>query len=542
MADLYIIRGDQAYDVEFQQRPNFVYRIGSALSDNPNVIVINDDSLLHDYAIQIRDAYVRWVSEFNVDFLEHGFKKDNLSLFYLTDLSCKRTELFDTYNTICNLLVIKQKLQGQEIGKASLIGLDWPFRVAFRSMFPGTQIITFNERETAISRWKHFILDIRYLSEIVSVGVINALELGKRERLDKKPRRYFFSIYPQNLSPEESAREDIKYRDFVGPEDRYAVSIVMDGFHQHVGLWMYLRLRKYLRKDRYRLIDNYLNVADAGYGLFWLTMGIRFFSRNKNRRYVFDGIDLTGYIRQELVVSFSRITRLMIMERSLRRFFSNFRISDFVYYLHEYPIGRLVSYVLGTNSGNVSRVGFQHGPASWRKMLYFMADNETSINPPYLHNAPIPDTVLAEDQSSAQIYAFSGYKDVRVMNKIYRLDYLNELIAKKDPRSAAIVPGLHDGRALFSVMNNIIEGSPEFTYYFRPHPRANNSYISAYRDHDNLMITSCPIEQLLQRVSKVYVTYSSVGIEAKRVGLDVEIINIPGKINESPLIEERYNV
>ena len=44
--------------------------------------------------------------------------------------------------------------------------------------------------------------------------------------------------------------------------------------------------------------------------------------------------------------------------------------------------------------------------------------------------------------------------------------------------------------------------------------------------------------ELLQQVSKVYVTYSSVGPEAKSVGLDVDVVNIPVKINESPLIDE----
>ena len=163
MAELFVIRGECAYDVESRVRPSFVYRIGSAVSMGPNVIELNDVTLLHQYALQLRDVYTKWICEFNVSFLDHGLRKDDLSLFYLTDLSCMRTELFDTYNAICNLLVIKEKLQGEEIDQATLIGLDPSFRVAFLSIFPKAQLVVVNELKIETSHWKYLILDIRLL-------------------------------------------------------------------------------------------------------------------------------------------------------------------------------------------------------------------------------------------------------------------------------------------------------------------------------------------------------------------------------------------
>jgi hypothetical protein len=405
-------------------------------------------------------------------------------------------------------------------------------------MFPECQIVIVGEKSGEFAHWKHIALDIRYLLEVSCVGLINRLEWKRKATTEVEAERYFFSPYPQHLSVKESSKEDIKYRDLAGDDDKYAVSILMDGLHQHVGLKRYWTLRKDIEKNRYCLIDSHLKIWDSADGLFWMLMGIRFFSKIRGKNHVFHSIDVTGYIKQELVVSLSRLTRLMVMEKALRRFFSNLRMKELIYYLHEYPIGRLISYVLGTGGRKISRIGFQHGPASWRKMLYFLADGEPSTSPPYLYNIPIPDSVLAEDLVAAQIYQYSGYKKVRVMDKVYRLDYLNKLEVRKDPQTAAIVPGLHDGKALLSVMINRIKDNPEITYYFRPHPRANNSYTSAYKDYRNLTITFRPIEKLLEQVSTVYVTYSSVGPEAKRVGLDVEVVNIPGKINESPLIDE----
>ena len=38
-------------------------------------------------------------------------------------------------------------------------------------------------------------------------------------------------------------------------------------------------------------------------------------------------------------------------------------------------------------------------------------------------------------------------------------------------------------------------------------------------------------------VSQVYVTYSSVGLEAKALGIRVHIVDVPGHVNTSPLID-----
>ena len=47
-----------------------------------------------------------------------------------------------------------------------------------------------------------------------------------------------------------------------------------------------------------------------------------------------------------------------------------------------------------------------------------------------------------------------------------------------------------------------------------------------------------PIYKLLEFVSRVFITYSTVGTEAAIVGVPVVIVNIPGKINTSPLLEK----
>ena len=269
--------------------------------------------------------------------------------------------------------------------------------------------------------------------------------------------RYFFSPYPQHLNTKRIKGEDIKYGEFVKEEDKYAVSILMDGLHQHVGLREFLKLRRDLTADRYQLIDRFVRATDLMSGIYWVLRGQWYLIANRNRRYSFRNINVSEYVQKELFISFSRIARLMVVEKSLRRFFSHQAVDEFVFYLHEYPLGRLISYVLGTMSRKTLRIGFQHGPASWRKLVYFLAQGEGGLEPPFFHHTPIPDRVLAEDSVSAGIYEHSGYQDVRIMDRIYRLDYLIDLKPKKDPARILIVPGLHDGRILLGMMKPFIK-------------------------------------------------------------------------------------
>jgi len=56
----------------------------------------------------------------------------------------------------------------------------------------------------------------------------------------------------------------------------------------------------------------------------------------------------------------------------------------------------------------------------------------------------------------------------------------------------------------------------------------------------NLKIEVDGIEKILSKVSRVYVTYSSLAIEAAILGIDVKIVDLPGKINETPLYDKSF--
>lgn len=540
LARLVIIRGNTNFDYSEGGYHNYVYSIDRELpATENNVETINDQELLHSYALHIRDEYSEWVYDFNEDFKKAGLKKSDFSLFFLSDFSCKRSEIFDTYSSICNLLVIQEKIRNKLVNEVILVGMDRLFYEAFVSIFPDKKISLKREQPHEVKFLRTLISDAVYFLELFIVGICNLFALTDRKSDDKSRGRYFFSHYPKLLKVEQKGREDIKYRKFVQKGDKYLASILTDGFHQHVGLSKFIQLKRELPVSGFTLLDNYLNPFDVFSGVYWSVRGLAFSARTRKKKYVFLSIDLTAYVRKELRVSLSRIARLMVMEKQLRRFFCYHDVDELIYYLFEYPVGRLLSYVMGTSENKQCRVGFQHGPASWIKMLHFLAPGETSRNPPFLEHAPIPDRIIAEDSDAAAIYRHAGYENVEVMDSIYRLDYLADIKINPDQYCALIVPGLHDGQLLLSIMKTFIEQHPEITCYFRPHPRANNSYVDFCDRLENLQISYEPVEELLQKASKVFATYSSVGVEADLLGLEVTIVDIPGNLNESPLLDRR---
>ena len=68
---------------------------------------LNNFERLHQIAEELRSEYTNWIYMKNEIFIQNKLVFNNdLSLFFLTDLSCKRNDLFDTYQDICNIKFI----------------------------------------------------------------------------------------------------------------------------------------------------------------------------------------------------------------------------------------------------------------------------------------------------------------------------------------------------------------------------------------------------------------------------------------------------
>ena len=539
MSELIVYQGNRDISVEPSIKSSYLYRIGSGNVTGRKFIQLNNTSRLNALAEEIRDDYCQWIYLLHTKCFCENFRFSNLSLFFLTDLSCKRTEFFNTYNTICNLLIVRECLKDIELSKVYVIGADRGFVRAIQSIFPGVEFEITNLRASQAKQWRRLGADILYLSRLCGVSIINILERRRDLLGRRKVGTLFYSVFPQMFS---TSGVDSKYGSFVGKEDDYAVSIVTDGMHQAVTVADYIRFSRKAREMRFMLIDRFLRLRDCVVGLYWFVTSHWHFFRSKKQIFVFKDIDVSELISVELCYSVSRVFRLCTIMEMFRRFLKATSPKEFVYYPVEYPLGRMVSYICSSVSQDIVRTGFQMSTMSPRRLEQFLAPREASIAAPFLHNAPIPDRILAEDEAAAQIYRQSGYKNVEIMDKVYRYEYLDRIALERRKGWALIVPGLHDGQLMLDVLHSEIQGSSNNTYVLKPHPRADNRYVTYYQGISNILVMNNPVHELLAIVEGVFVTYSSVGVEAERLGLPVTIIDITGRINTSPLVDVATSV
>jgi hypothetical protein len=537
MSSLYIIQGPNELHIEPSDRKNYVYRFGIPEVTGEQFVDINCSKKLDRKAEQIRDSYVKWIAGINSLFLSRNLVHKSVSLFYFTDLSCKRTEIFDTFSIVVNILVIKDAVWDQDLEEIHLIGVSSQFSDAIRFVFPKTRIIEDYRRQSRKPWVRTILSDVRYYAEMFTVGLLNYFISSRKKVPDQIIGRCFFSIFPTML---QSDRLDKKYGTLVDVNDTYALSVITDGYHQHYGVWKYFSIRKNIVKNKFYVIDDYIRMSDGMLGVwqaFKLWTNARSLMRSKK---YFEGVDLTSSIAQEVIISLSRAGRLSAYSNCLARFLNKVHISEFVYYLHEYPLGRMISWVIATQQRKIKSVGMQHGPASWRKLLYFLTVDESAANTNWWRNVPIPDEIWAEDNESAEIYHHAGYNNVLVLPRIYRLAYLEGISIECRQEYALVAPGLHDGESMLFCMKPIFEKYPNVKFLIRSHPLSCAKYLKQFDHISNLSVSKEIISDLLSRVGAVYVTYSSVGIEARSLGLPVFVVSIPGVINQSPLIDNDH--
>ena len=120
MAKLVVYRGNEDLTLQVTPGHNYVYRIGAGKINGTGFTRINDSKALNEIAISIRDEYTNWIYSLNQRFVSRKMIREGLSLFFLTDISNKRNELFDTYDSISNLLLIKKRLAREVIDTIDL--------------------------------------------------------------------------------------------------------------------------------------------------------------------------------------------------------------------------------------------------------------------------------------------------------------------------------------------------------------------------------------------------------------------------------------
>ena len=537
MKELIVYQGQGSAELTSYSAGAYLYRIGPGDLIGDDFIDINNNDRLNQIAEEIRDEYCQWIYNFHHLFVEHNLRCKDLSLFFLTDLSCNRAEFFETFNNVCNLLYLREKIDELSISSVRLIGFDSAFASAFQSLFSDFQIHLGKMHSARAGVLRRFFSDLRFIG--IS-AIIRLFWSGSRTKWSygQDKNRVFFSFFPQMF--DSSGREE-KFGSLISTNDQVAAFLLSDGMHQKPKLACYFRNVKRAKEHGFEIVDRFLRWGDFRECLIWVWKLWRWYPVVRNQIPKYRDIDMSGMIKIELRFSISRLIRLILLKGSVKRFLVDKKwATEIFYYPVEYPLGRMISWISSSVRSDIHRWGIQMSPVSTRRLEQFLAEGEASVESPFLSNAPIPDSILAEDERSAEIYRYAGYQDVTVMEKIFRYESQEHFTPSENANLVLIAPGLHDGEMMMKFLSNTILKRGDRDWILKPHPRGDTSYLEDSVGFKNLTISRDPIPQLLQQVSEVYVTYSSVGLEASKMGLKVNVINIPGQINTSPLLDSKF--
>jgi hypothetical protein len=533
---LIICEGNSDCWIDDYPGDTYIYRIRGASVSGGNWIELNDSRRLNSIAEGIRDEYSAWVNTFTSEYSDVPYELWGFSAFHFSDLSCKRTEIFDTFNTICNLLLIMEKLRGIDIDEVYSIEIGSDICCAVESLFPGAK---FRRKRVVINRWRKIrdlVSDVRFATyTVVSIGICKYF-WQKHQRRVLHPAKGYVTLFPiMNTSD----NFDKKYGGLVTSKDVFYAFVLTDGMHQNLAPLKFLQaVRRLKGSGNIVLVDRFISLKDVIAGIRTRFALKCLALKKRHNRYKFQGIDVTSLIEVERSVSHRRIWRLIILGSALAKAVKDNAPKELIYYLFEYPLGRAITAVMKTTAPTTLLSGFQHGPASWRKLVCFIGPRMLGENGSMKDIVPIPDRIYVEDKFAKDIYLWGGYKNVFVMHKVYRLGYLETVREAGAGNNCLIAPGLNDGAILLRTIAEKISRSTNVKYLLKPHPLANNAYINEYKHIQNLEVTQAPLSELFSQVNEVYVSYSSVGAEAQQLGIDVTVVDIPGVISQSPLQDQ----
>ncbi len=514
----------------------FVYNFNRGTINRSHVSTLNDSKKLHKIALKEKKSYSNFIYQQNQIFLENDLVfKNNLSLYFLSIFSNKRSDFFSTYTDYLHQLILKEILEKNTFKKIYAVGFsDEELRQLKKNL--KIQLITFEHSQTSLkketSNWK---LHLFYLYSFFYLLFIKLLF----RKTNRQVSKFFYAQYPKHFDRNFVHK---KYGKLVSNTDNYLLSIISDGFHQLLKPLTFINVLFRLKKktnESYILLDSYIKWKD-----FFGAISKHYHYRGKfkpliKKSYVVNEIDLSFQIQKELKLSLHQFPRLLMYFNAYKRVFETHNPKQVVYYLHEFVSGRFISYVLNTYFLNIMSTGFQHGPISKRKLLYALSSSESEGNN-YLFNVPLPKMNICEDEASKLIYASYGYKNLLITPKINRLNYL-EFIKRDevDENTCLIACGLHDSDQIiqYTLNTNIYQNRK---VWIKLHPMINKvkykKWISSV-NHPNLQLANESLLFYLNKVEEVIFTYSSVGEEALKVNIKTTLLAFGYRVNESPLLD-----
>ena len=537
---LLIVYGKNELDIS-KYGEAYIYKLSSLkIKSSYKFKVLNNPSALDKIADYEKKSYIKWIYSLgNIPIYRKVSDFLNFDLFLLGDLSSMRNEIYQTFNALCNIEYLKFLKKKYNPSSIELINVPLEFEKLFycnlinKNYFLNNIYLSFKSTVHKFFLLNKVIINIIIFSirNIIYSLILNFIP-SKNFEYSNKNLNLFLTRFPLHFK---NSNKEEKYS-FMFDEDInnnvYLIDIISDGVHQNLNLVGCLKSIKRLFKlnSKFILLDKFINFYDYIAIFIKIPLIIITYLFLINKNYSFKNIDLSFSIQIEQIYSLSKNIRLLFLAPKIEKISKNKFSKKITYTIFEYPYGKLVSYFFN-NSGSIKTIGMQHGPSSLRKLYHY---SNLSRN----NNIYFPSKIICEDFYSMKIYKESKHKNLSIMKKIPRLEYLSNFKGAIERKYNLIFGGLHDSNSILFELEEYIK-STNFKFIFKPHPRSklSNETKSLIEKLDNLEITNEHFINLLKQSNNVFCTYTSIGYEAILLNCDVKIIDLPGLVNLSQLAD-----
>ncbi|MCA9408091.1 MAG: hypothetical protein H6755_07240 [Candidatus Omnitrophica bacterium] len=287
-----------------------------------------------------------------------------------------------------------------------------------------------------------------------------------------------------------------------------------------------------------------VNFFLKGWEIIYCLFIVLFFRPNLYKPVLFRDIDITILTQSELNRDIEHVDFLYACLQFFccYRLVKNIQCERFIYTFENYSWEKMSIQGLRTASDKIKTVGFQHAFISRNSFKYFPGKGEGKV-------IPLPDTIATLGQITPEIMQRYGHYPKSIFSPAcaLRQDYifkLRQLVRNNDGN--IFVPLTITVEDTLKVLNFLIEAGLnkyDKNIYLRFHPVTPLNKVLRQFTHQwpaNFIISDTPsMEEELRRCSVVLYTWTTVCLEAIKMGRPVIYIDVNYPLEVDPLFEIR---
>lgn len=299
---------------------------------------------------------------------------------------------------------------------------------------------------------------IKYILKIFTFLILSKIFSQKYYlSLFKNKKKWSLSLYPNFYKRNKET--------FFGSNYNKLNFLFTDETHLNFSLLKALKIFFFSRK-KFVNIESFIKFKDIFFSLKYF-ISYRYQLDNKiNESFYIDGINFTDFYQSSIKISFLNRSKLLIYNKSLKRFIDYYKLKEFHIYLFEYNFG---FYLLRRfNEKKIKMIGYQHGifdkNLMWLDVLNLKEDR--IFSPEKIISNYLPSLKLYKTKYNEKIKFI--YKRKKISNLLNKISIKN----KKDSKYEILfLSGTHDIKDIYYYANNLTKQNNDIFIYIKLHPK-----------------------------------------------------------------------